>query len=202
MKILIYGSGFLAQKCIEAIDKERCFEIVGQIPNKNIPTVQGIVKYPNWKPYHDIKVSIQYDALIEDIENSFNLHTGILPEWGGMDILYHTLDQNKKEQGLTFHKMTEEFDKGSIISKVTYPVLPTDKVLDLYKRLIKVGPSFLISSLNTLKDIGLSNVNLIPESTPYLYYKGKVKEKDKEHYKKTPEVLNEYARLQNNNNML
>ena len=43
-----------------------------------------------------------------------------------------------RERGLTFYKMSHQFDNGPIISKMTYPEFSKDTILDLSERLLTI----------------------------------------------------------------
>ena len=185
MKILLYGSSHLTAAAYEYAKDS--FEFVGNIPSKN-PRISGIINLPKFRNPkecpHDIKLSIQYDRKILNYENAFNIHTGILPEWGGGDILYHTLKTGAHEQGITFHKMSKEFDFGPIISKITYPVFDKDNVLDLYSRMSNVLPPFVCSSLALLEGIGLQDVFKCHKEKPVIFKREKgIPAPDLEEYK-------------------
>ena len=156
-KILILGSTYLTEKVIEKL-KNTEFTLVGYRPSQD-PFIKGNIDLPvipeGEECQHDIKLSIQYDKKVLDYHNAYNVHTGLLPLWGGRDLMYHTLKEGESEQGLTFHKMTDQFDYGPIISKVTYPVLPNDTEIDLYDRQATIAPDFVYLSLKLLDKIGL-----------------------------------------------
>jgi hypothetical protein len=169
MRILILGSTYLTEKCVNRLKRDG-FELVGHIPSSN-PTFPGNVDLPivDETVPHDIKLSIQYDKKLDDISNAYNLHTGLLPDYGGCSILYHTIKNGEDEQGLTFHKMGENFDEGPIISKMTYPVREGDSVSDLYLRMVAIAPKFLSNALSLVKVEG----NTIP---PKLYKRNDIPE--------------------------
>jgi len=149
------------------------FDFVGHVHGKaRIPGIIDlpVVKHPKDCP-HDIKLSIQYHKKIFDYKNAFNIHTGLLPGWGGGDILYHTIKNGEREQGITFHKMTDKFDYGPIISKITYPVFEGDSVVDLYERVTNIVPSFVRSSLKLLESIGLENIDKCYKQVPKIFKK-------------------------------
>ena len=170
-KILILGSTYLTELVINKLKDK--YELVGYVPSVN-PTREGNIDLPivDINTECDIKLSVQYDKIIKDTEKCFNVHTGLLPEYGGTNILDYTIQNNEYEQGLTFHKMTENLDYGPIISKITYPVFPTDTSFDLYQRLLKVGPNFVASSLELLKETSQDEIELCHMERPTLYKRG------------------------------
>ena len=69
-KILIYGSSSLAEKTINVLEKE--YDLVGHVPSEN-PVIAGKVDLPvvDESIEHDIKLSLQYNKRIDNIENAF-----------------------------------------------------------------------------------------------------------------------------------
>ena len=186
-KILIYGSAHLTKVTCDLLENH--YELVGHIPSQN-PVIGSEMTLPivDESIEHDIKLSLQYNRRLLNLENAFNVHTGILPEWGGTDILYHTLKKDSKEQGITFHKMTEVFDKGPIVSKMTYPVFKEDTMVDLYQRLIQIAPAFVLGSLKLLESI--PSVDDCYEYEPTIYKRGNIDESDLDTYKKFIPTVN------------
>ena len=123
----------------------------------------------------DIKLSVQYDKIIKDTDKCFNVHTGLLPEYGGTNILDYTIQNGEYQQGLTFHKMTDKLDFGPIISKITYPVFPEDKAFDLYHEASKLpgAPWFAHSNLGRYFLLGIGNVESSFEMAKEYFTKAK-----------------------------
>lgn len=170
-RILILGSTYLTELVVNKIKDS--YNLIGYVPSVN-PTREGKIDLPvlSIDSECDIKLSVQYDKIIKDTKNCYNVHTGLLPEYGGTNILDYTLRNQEYEQGLTFHKMTKDLDFGPIISKITYPVFGDDTAFDLYKRVLAVGPSFVESSLNLLQSLNLTEVNECFTAKPTLYKRG------------------------------
>lgn len=178
-KILILGSTLLTENVVNLLIED--YNLVGYVPSKN-PTVPaqnmmfGLPVVNDIKDVEfDIAVSIQYDRIIKDPINCFNVHTGLLPLYGGTNILDYTLQNNEYEQGLTFHKMTNKLDFGPIISKITYPVLPNDKVEDLYNRILVTGPKFVSTSLQILSMLDIKQIDQCSKQEPTIYKRGEFK---------------------------
>jgi len=181
MKILVLGSTLVTEKVVEKL-KTTEFELVGYIPSSD-PFIKGDIDLPIVQSEqacrHDIKLSIQYDKKIIEYHNAYNIHTGLLPYWGGRDLMFHTLKEKEVEQGLTFHKMTDQFDYGPIISKITYPVLPDDSEIELYGKQLIIAPDFVYSSLKLLEKIGAFAVDKCYMKKPRLFRKRKnISDKD------------------------
>ena len=169
--ILILGSTYLTELVVEKIKYK--YNLIGYVPSLN-PTRKGNINLPevSINTDCDIKLSIQYDKIVKDTANSFNLHTGLLPNYGGTNILDYTVKNKEVEQGLTFHKMTKYLDYGPIISKVTYPVLIKDDAYNLYKRILQIGPSFAESCLELLKNMTMEEIDQCCKIKPTLYRRG------------------------------
>ena len=145
---------------------------------------------------HDIKLSLQYNRKMTNVKNAFNVHTGLLPNWGGQDILYHTLRQKEREQGLTFHKMTLDYDYGELISKSSYMVFKNDTMIDLYDRMTQLMPSFVLGSLRILESLSKKQINSCPKFRPILYKRGLINPTDLQEYKDTlPKLKKKYEKV-------
>jgi methionyl-tRNA formyltransferase len=188
MKILIFGSSYLSASATQKIMSDERFEVVGHVPCHDEPTVPGNmpVSVVASETPADIKLSIQFDRILDHTGNVFNVHTGLLPEWGGTDILYHTLKQDAQEQGITFHKITEKLDYGPIVSRISYPVFPTDEMVGLYGRMAAILPDFVVASLTLLNEIGLDQVDKCFAREPIMFKRGQYDEADEQEYRATP----------------
>jgi len=172
--ILILGSTFLTELCVNQIKDK--YNVIGYVPSVN-PTKEGNIDLPkvDLDTPCDIKLSIQYDKIVKDTENAYNLHTGLLPKYGGTNILDYAIKNKELEQGLTFHKMTKSLDYGPIISKITYPILPNEKAVDLYGKVLLIGPDFLESSLKLLESMTTEQVEKCHKEKPTLHKRGEFK---------------------------
>lgn len=184
MKILVFGSTFFTEIACRHLLITRKHELVGYVPNSRRITVPGNMPIPEVSPMSqcDIILSIQYDKIINDVDKSFNVHTGLLPQYGGVDILYHTLKNGETEQGITFHKITERLDFGPIISRISYPVFENDTVADLYKRMALILPSFVELALDILEMITLEGAAECHMIEPMIYKSGQILDEDQETY--------------------
>ena len=176
MRILLYGSTFLSERVEDLLLRHH--EVVGHIPSK-APFFTGTgmrspkVREEDFHSY-DVALSVQYDRKVTNLYRAYNLHTGLLPDWGGCDILYHTLEAHCFEPGLTFHKMTEKYDEGGIVSKVTYPVFFGDTILDLYQRVTALAPGFALASLALLYDLDEQRLRV---QVPRSFKRGQVEDR-------------------------
>ena len=189
-KILIYGSSSLTRDTVNLLKNH--YDLVGHIPSKS-PSIAGNIDLPivDDSVEHDIKLSIQFDQKLTDTNRSYNVHTGLLPMWGGTDILYHTLKEGAIEQGLTFHKMSSDYDYGPIVSKQTYPVTSDDSMVTLFDRMHTCCPEFTLASLRLLESLTEEQVARLPRARPRLFKRGMIQVEDLELYKKTLPKLRE-----------
>ena len=168
-KILILGSTYLTQLVVEKLQQFE-YNLVGYIENRRTP-VPGKINLPivDLSVDYDIALCLQYDRWINEPRNVFNLHTGLLPEYGGLDILRHTLNNKEYEQGMTFHKMGSDYDYGPIISKITYPVIQDDTIHNLYLRQCSIAPDFVCSCLKLLFCLSEEEIEKCFSSKPKIY---------------------------------
>lgn len=174
-RALIYGNTYLTAAVCSHLLKLGS-QLVGYVPCVDEPTVPGRmpIERVDEKIAHDLKLSIQYDRRISIDRPAYNVHTGLLPEWGGKDILYHALRLGATEQGLTFHAMTEYLDFGPIISKITYPVLAGDSIVDLYERLAAIAPGFVAAGMRLVGVLGSEGARRCPRIEPRMYHRAKI----------------------------
>jgi len=197
--ILIFGSTYLTAKCSKAL-MTAGHHLIGYVPNVKAPTVPGEMPIPRAGDWvilcgqFDFVLSIQYDERILLTAPAYNVHTGLLPEWGGMDILYHTLRLGAREQGLTFHRVTPAFDEGPILSKMTYPVFPDDTIVDLYERLATIAPRFTVAAVELLLTMGQDRAEECQRFRPRLFRRGQVNREDLHTYYQTPTILRRHFR--------
>jgi len=172
--VLILGSTLLTEKVVDMARHK--YNLIGYVPSKN-PTIKGSIGLPivDLNVDYDIALSIQYDSVIKNPVNCFNVHTGLLPEYGGTNILDYSIKNKEREQGITLHKMTKKLDFGPIISKSTYPVFEGDTAYDLYKRLLCIGPNFVMAGLELLQGLSKEEIEKCYTEKPTLYKRGEFK---------------------------
>lgn len=156
MKVQLYGSSVLTAVVAKHL-LDAGVDVVGYIASNAL--FPGNMPVPEGELPHDIKLSVQYDRKLPASENTFNLHTGLLPRYGGCNILSHTILNKEKFQGMTFHKINESFDSGEILCSMVYPVLEEDSVRDLYSKMMQtIGPFSLVC----MKTIGWKGHEMKP----------------------------------------
>lgn len=173
MRILIYGSSYLTELCEGSLMDEG-HTIVGHVPCK-APAFPGQMKSPlvftpppGYGPFWDIALSILYDRKITWLKDTYNIHPGLLPRWGGCDILYHTITEGAHEQGMTFHMLDEGFDTGRVLRSQSWWVRPGSKIVDLYQRLCHRMPTFAVQCVSGIE----------PELPAHYYKRGEIDQPD------------------------
>ncbi|VBB19070.1 methionyl-tRNA formyltransferase [Yasminevirus sp. GU-2018] len=71
---------------------------------------------------------------------SLNTHFSLLPKYRGGSPITNVLINGEKETGVTFHFMTEEFDKGDIVEQITMEITTKDNeetILDRSREIAK-----------------------------------------------------------------
>jgi hypothetical protein len=193
MRILVYGSTLITQAVVERVRREH--DLVGHVPSRD-PFLPGRVPLPvvGEEVQHDLKLSLQFDRRIDHRGIGFNLHTGLLPDWAGCDILHHALSSPRASwQGLTFHRMTDRLDVGPVVARVEYPVLIGDGIEDLYRRMLALAPGFVSGALAIVAAEGIDGFGDFPSfPEPRTFRRGEVS--DRERYRRDGESLREFAR--------
>jgi len=152
MRIMLYGNSYVTELVERTL--MHWHEVVGHVPC-NHTAFPGrmrseVVEFPEHMDY-DLALSVFYDRKVKLLDGAYNLHPGLLPRWGGCNILYHTIVEGATEQGVTFHRMTEDFDAGPIVTTATYPVRKGDCILSLYTRVCAIMPGVALAGLELAK---------------------------------------------------
>lgn len=92
---------------------------------------------------------------------AINIHQSLLPEFAGRFPAEWAIIKNKKETGISFIKMSEQFDTGEIIAQYSIPIKPNDTRETLYDSLYRLGGE---KSLTLLPQIAAGNYHLTPQN--------------------------------------
>jgi len=68
-----------------------------------------------------------------------NIHPALLPKFGGKGMYGHYVHEaviaaKEKETGITIHYVNERYDEGAIIFQASFPILSTDTVGEIEKK--------------------------------------------------------------------
>ncbi len=113
----------------------------------------------------DIQIVVAFRMLPEVVWSmpplgTFNLHASLLPQYRGAAPINWAIINGDKETGVTTFFLKHEIDTGDIIQQERIPILPTDNVGTLHDKLMELGASLTVK---TLDDIIAGNVRSIPQ---------------------------------------
>lgn len=154
MRILLYGSAYMTSLAERALFPFHT--IVGHVPNKfcrfpgqmqSRPVDPAAVSY-------DVALSVLYDQKITQLERAYNIHPALLPQYAGVNTSFWALRNGAREFGWTCHRITEKFDDGPILTKVTFPLLVSDSSATVYKRQASILPCFVRTCLKLIEELG------------------------------------------------
>ena len=114
----------------------------------------------------DLQIVVAFRMLPEIVWSmprlgTFNLHASLLPQYRGAAPINWAIINGDKETGVTTFFLKHEIDTGDIIRQERIPILPTDNVGTLHDKLMELGASLTVK---TLDDIIAGNVKSIPQS--------------------------------------
>ncbi|KHN51663.1 methionyl-tRNA formyltransferase [Pectobacterium fontis] len=81
-----------------------------------------------------------------------NVHGSLLPLWRGAAPIQRALWAGDSETGVTIMQMDVGLDTGSMLHKISCPILPQDTSATLYDKLAELGPRGLLETLEQLAD--------------------------------------------------
>ena len=107
-----------------------------------------------YKIENSIFLSCEFDKIIKPnlfaTKKLYNIHFSKLPQYKGMYTSCLPILFNEKETGVTLHEIDKGIDTGDIIDQITFPILPEDVALDLYKKYTEFGFKIFINNINNL----------------------------------------------------
>ena len=83
---------------------------------------------------------------------TFNLHASLLPQYRGAAPINWAIINGDTETGVTTFLLNHEIDKGAIIGQIREPIHPSDNVGTLYDRLMNIGSSLVLDSVNRIAE--------------------------------------------------
>jgi len=91
---------------------------------------------------------------------AINIHQSLLPNYAGRFPVEWAIINGESETGITFIKMSSQFDRGEIIAQYPIPIIPTDTREALYDSLYCLAGQ---KSLELLPQIATGNYHLAPQ---------------------------------------
>jgi len=131
--------------------------------NKSINKTEYINKIKDIKP--DVIISsnsLYFGKKLLSIPNKccINRHSSLLPSYGGLWPVFQAIRSGENEVGVTIHMMTNDIDKGLILSQGKIPVRGNDTVSKIYEKCFFISVDLVIEALNKIRNdnyIGLDN---------------------------------------------
>ena len=80
----------------------------------------------------------------------FNSHPSLLPRCRGAHPVFWAIASGEIESGATIHYMTEQLDRGDIVSQIKVEIFPDDTRSKLYDRLISKIPDLIFEFITFL----------------------------------------------------
>ena len=129
----------------------------------------------------DLLVVVAFGQILkEDLLNlaplgAVNVHGSLLPKYRGAAPIHWAIVNGEKETGVTTMYLDKGMDSGDIIYQKKTEIRETDDVGSLHDRLMEMGASLL---LETLEDIGKGVASRVPQDETLVTYASLLK---KEH---------------------
>lgn len=93
---------------------------------------------------------------------TFNLHASLLPKYRGAAPINHAIINGETETGVTTFFLNHEIDTGDIIDRVSVEIGPDENVGSLHDRLMELGASLTVKTINSIID---GSLETIPQKT-------------------------------------
>ena len=81
---------------------------------------------------------------------TFNLHASLLPQYRGAAPINWAIINGETETGLTTFLLNHEIDQGAILGQLRVAIRDEENVGELYDRLMKLGPSLVLDTVERL----------------------------------------------------
>ena len=105
----------------------------------------------------DLQVVVAFRMLPEAVWNmpvhgTVNLHASLLPQYRGAAPINHAVINGERESGVTTFLLQHEIDTGGILFAEPVAIGPEDTAGDLHDRLMVVGASLLVKTVDAIAD--------------------------------------------------
>ncbi|MCR9940807.1 formyltransferase family protein [Vibrio owensii] len=157
-KVIIFGDLPIATKVAKFISEYDYIELSAIVignenPNNNDPwedellidyangnqiDIKTLAEIASSQEEYDLGISCRFSRIIKnDVLSKFtlgivNFHGGLLPEYGGLYSVVHTILSGSDIGGGTIHWINEGIDTGNVIKRCEVKVLDTDDAYDLF----------------------------------------------------------------------
>lgn len=114
----------------------------------------------------DLQIVVAFRMLPEVVWSmprlgTFNLHAALLPQYRGAAPINWAVINGETETGITTFFLDKEIDTGSVIQRVSVPILDTDNAGDVHDKLMHLGSDLVI---DTVDNILSGTVQAIPQT--------------------------------------
>lgn len=103
---------------------------------------------------NSIFLSLQFDQIVKpelfSHHRLYNVHFSLLPEYKGMYTAILPLLHQRKNSGVTLHKINQGIDTGDIIEQKKIPLSSDETAESLYSKYIELGTQITTKNLETL----------------------------------------------------
>ncbi len=176
MKVVVFGKGERAVKCLEAmvaagfppvavLAEGGDDAVTAAAERLGVSRIAGEGDVAGLAP--DLLVLISYTKILKEPLVStprfgtINVHGGKLPDYRGASVLNWQIIQGEREGGVAILQVDEGIDTGPILAEARYPIAPTDTFKEVSAKTIKISPRLLIEVLR-----GLEAGTLTPRPQP------------------------------------
>lgn len=176
LKILIAGEGSGGVRLIQSLLKTD-YRVVGVLASPDDPSFTStwnFAKNANIRAFESKKVkddtfahilqrekvdllfSIRFpcifnkNVLTAPTFGTYNLHTGPLPKYAGLNAISWALYNGESQYGVTLHKIDTTIDTGPIVSQAFFDILANDSALSLTQRCIEFGIPMILQFINNI----------------------------------------------------
>lgn len=123
----------------------------------------------------DIIVSSQMQIFSRDLISTaqlacLNCHPAKLPKFRGLHPIFSAMLHGEDRIGITIHTMTEEIDKGHIISQREFFNKKKNSLMDNSMIAHELYPDVIIEALNEIKKRDIRSFPVVPLNSPYFKY--------------------------------
>ena len=123
---------------------------------KTLKSEQFLTQYQ--QVHHDIAVVASYGKIIPPQVLTvprfgyLNVHASLLPKYRGASPIHGAILHGEKKTGITIMRMDEGLDTGDIMIMSEIPVLETDDIFSLTKKLASLGGDDIVKALRSIQE--------------------------------------------------
>lgn len=171
-------AGLYIQRRIQDILGVRDYSVQSVAEAHDIPV--RIVRDVNDPDFLDHAHSLEPDVILSIVcgqkigrellnipDDAINVHGSLLPKYRGRATAFWPLYYGDKESGVTAHRMTDEWDAGTLLKQRSFPIEPDDSMHDVYKKITETGSDLAVDLIEELRDGDIEGREMRVENTDY-----------------------------------